>query len=1444
MFFAAKHFDPQLGIDAHTYLAPPGVWPTVHIGIVMDPFDYLPTIQVSPDNPIVKGMTAVDGAMQAGLDTIGEGTAAPEVPAPPGAPAGGGEMPASIPFPLGATVEVAGVRRANAGTGGVDFHILVGAPMPVIKGPGGPQFEDELFMGSRIVLADGEPFSRISVPVLACNVVGLVPPLRKKKAVKPQRLSLMLPTTFNVAIPPQVFVGGPPTISWGAMIQRGLFKALGRAYTRVARRVFKNMPPGFLKCQVLRAEPVDIRDGSVSVTHEDFSIPGRLPLSWTRVYASRDHSLDGHCGRGWQTPADVRLMVEADGLLSLQGPEEFALFPALPQAEGQQVLDVVDGARLMRQGGELVVRFKDGLRYHFEDALSPAGELQATPLRITRIEDACGNHWRFVRQGGDLVRIAESGMDGLPGRSIEVQSRSGYIESMALRDPATGQEHPLVRYRHADGDLLAAIDALGAAREFAYLQHRMARHTDRTGLSFHYAYDEQWRVVHAWGDGGLHDYSFAYNAALRQTEVTNSLGHLTVVKFDEAGLPLAEIDPLDGVTTFEYDDVGRTVAVTEPEGLRTGFNYDARGNLLNLRQADGSTIGCEYDDDDRLLAVVDPLGHRWQSAWDACGLPLSQSDPLGAVTRFEHDRHGQLVRHVNARGAITQLRYSRHGQLDSLTDSLGHTSHYEHDALGRLLSQTDALGQKRRYRCDAKGRLLRIEHPDGLQIQYGYDAEDQLVLYVDEAGAETRVEYVGLGEVSRRILPDGHVLHYHYDTEEQLVGLTNQRGERYTLRRDALGRVVEEVDFWGQSRHYEYNAAGHLGSTVDPLGQRITFATDKMGRITRKTLGDPLHAGSQLEENFSYDRSGQLVEMRNSAAHVRRRFDPAGRLLEESQNGFRITYRYDEAGNCTLRETSAGNRVTMDHDARDQVVTVGINDEVPILIERDVLGRIARERLSEHVVRQARYDAHDQLTAQTVLRDAAPLFSTQYDYDRTGNLTRRRDSDAGSDEYGYDVLGRLLQHIDPAGKARHFLHDAASDRLRTSVRRTPVRSSSRGAEGSKEQWTREGTCDGVHYVFDRAGDLVRKGHPEQASPDDLEMVWDASHRLIESRRGNSVTHYGYDSMGRRVFKRSASHTTWFFWDGDALLGEVRQPHGQQTSLQENGEVAALHRRRTRHRHGPQVPCERLREYLYYPGTHVPLALIDGLVDAASDPSRQPAKCVAHYHVEPNGTPSRLTDASGEVIWSARPTGWGESIEDRVGRISNPIRLQGQYLDEESGLHYNRNRYYDPHIGAFISQDPIGLAGGENFYQFAPNALGWIDPLGLRCLSKRQRARLNKIRGLSKKRHASGKSYNAQITARLTQAEARELAEEFVGPGFKETTIKGVWLLRSADGCRKVRGPSRKPTDQGKNIHPDSKQPYSMTGWQVNFEDRDPVKGPIAPGATRPYQANVHVDVEP
>ena len=80
-----------------------------------------------------------------------------------------------------------------------------------------------------------------------------------------------------------------------------------------------------------------------------------------------------------------------------------------------------------------------------------------------------------------------------------------------------------------------------------------------------------------------------------------------------------------------------------------------------------------------------------------------------------------------------------------------------------------------------------------------------------------------------------------------------------------------------------------------------------------------------------------------------------------------------------------------------------------------------------------------------------------------------------------------------------------------------------------------------------------------------------------------------------------------------------------------------------------------------------------------------------------------------------------TVEWKAQRIDNiavsqehlqPIRFQGQYYDEETGLHYNRFRYFDPDLGMFTTRDPIGLAGGSNVFQYAPNPIGWIDPFRL------------------------------------------------------------------------------------------------------------------------------------
>ncbi|WP_446443669.1 RHS repeat domain-containing protein, partial [Pseudomonas sp. 1176_21] len=161
-------------------------------------------------------------------------------------------------------------------------------------------------------------------------------------------------------------------------------------------------------------------------------------------------------------------------------------------------------------------------------------------------------------------------------------------------------------------------------------------------------------------------------------------------------------------------------------------------------------------------------------------------------------------------------------------------------------------------------------------------------------------------------------------------------------------------------------------------------------------------------------------------------------------------------------------------------------------------------------------------------------------------------------------------------------------------------------------------------------------------------------------------------------------------------------------------------------------------YLYEPGSFVPVAqaLRRGPVrlhkqpdwsqrsyDFDQDPlwhthmQPQAFDAIAWYQCDHLGTPMELTDHKGEVAWAGQYKVWGEVHEERSGwakqvGLSNPLRFQGQYHDRETGLHYNRYRYYDPGIGRFVSKDPISYSGGLNLYQYALNPTDCVDPLGL------------------------------------------------------------------------------------------------------------------------------------
>jgi len=107
----------------------------------------------------------------------------------------------------------------------------------------------------------------------------------------------------------------------------------------------------------------------------------------------------------------------------------------------------------------------------------------------------------------------------------------------------------------------------------------------------------------------------------------------------------------------------------------------------------------------------------------------------------------------------------------------------------------------------------------------------------------------------------------------------------------------------------------------------------------------------------------------------------------------------------------------------------------------------------------------------------------------------------------------------------------------------------------------------------------------------------------------------------------------------------------------------------------------------------------------------------HLHTDHLGTPLEASNDAGQLTWQVTYRTWGNIVTEEITEIQQRLRFQGQYFDSELELSYNRFRYYDPHKQRFVSQDPNGLAGGTILSAYAPDPIGWIDPLGLSACSK-------------------------------------------------------------------------------------------------------------------------------
>jgi RHS repeat-associated protein len=206
----------------------------------------------------------------------------------------------------------------------------------------------------------------------------------------------------------------------------------------------------------------------------------------------------------------------------------------------------------------------------------------------------------------------------------------------------------------------------------------------------------------------------------------------------------------------------------------------------------------------------------------------------------------------------------------------------------------------------------------------------------------------------------------------------------------------------------------------------------------------------------------------------------------------------------------------------------------------------------------------------------------------------------------------------------------------------------------------------------------------------------------------------------------------------------------------------------------------------------------------------------YYHNDINGAPLRLTDEAGNIVWNVHYNIFGKIDKITKNDIDNPIRMQGQYEDEETGLYYNRYRYYDPVISAYVSQDPIGLLGGTNLYSYPINIFGWCDPLGLKCWDAK-RKEYWKNKGAAETANSSG-NYSQNNIDRMNKGQAPKIKAEVRNNKTGKIETKDVSMeLHHNDIPQRVGGEGVHEASNLKEVTPwehEEIDPYRHTGSEL------------------------------
>lgn len=757
----------------------------------------------------------------------------------------------------------------------------------------------------------------------------------------------------------------------------------------------------------------------------------------------------------------------------------------------------------------------------------------------------------------------------------------------------------------------------------------------------------------------------------------------------------------------------------------TRFDYDATGSMLVRIHAPGNIVSevTARDAAQRIAASHTSDGVRLvdsSTVYDYRGMPLTTTQRAKFVAEAAK---GSLSR-------TTRFAYDAFGRMASVTKPDRTTLHTVFDAAGRPAALVGPKGQRIDRSFDSEGRMLAsLARDAGGEILGGtlnlWDENNRVrasfnPLTLDQARSPMKlaggmVTFDGNGEASASVASGGRtdILAADHSTRRIATGrdgmlFTDGARRTHAIRVDDFGRVVAELApdegtfayTFGErvleKRHtgnggaqtmlerLEFSSSGRLAQrTIAGCTQKFSYQGDLLVRLdgcgsSHRYVRDAF--GLILEHHQTMTREGSKEELSFVSRYT---YHPqTGQLTERRlPDGQRLSYRYDStdaSGKAVMRD--AGWLAWVDHylgestaGALRGMLPASMTDEAVLAdVKWRPFGGAASITSGNGVTAHSSFDKAGRLRSLDVVpAGQAPLETLRYGYDGAGALVASS-RNASNVRYQYDALRRLTGEttVAAAGTAPVAASPAAS-----------LFAASYDPRGRR-------TGLSARPDYDAFGRQVVRGKQQ--------LGYDDAHRLVSvTENGKQIAHYRYDALGNRIAKTVGAVTTYFLYDtARHLVAEIDA----------GGRIAT--------------------QYLYVEQNPVAMMRAEGS-------SR--TRALYAIHADHRGLPVALTDTSGKPVWRGAFDAFGNERPAAPNRIAQaggdfelissaqaaapafamPLRMAGQYADQETGLYYNVYRYYDPQQGRYITPDPTGLAGGENSYQYAASdPMSKIDPLGL------------------------------------------------------------------------------------------------------------------------------------